>query len=118
MGFPVAMFTVLFALGRHPAGSPTGTNCSATPTRRSPRPRQWYTGEGERDYVKVGALARSAWDVMVRPMRWSVALLAAFGLATMLACDSSAPMVLAHRVARVRDGLLRPKSTVGIIVRG
>ncbi len=64
-----------------------------------------------------GAMARSAWDVMVRPMRWSVALLAAFGLATMLACDSSAPMVLAHHAARVRDELLRPKSTVGIIGR-
>ena len=51
-----------------------------------------------------GAVAQAAWDVMVRPMRWGVALLAAFGLATMLACDSAAPMVLARHAVRVRDG--------------
>jgi hypothetical protein len=64
-----------------------------------------------------GALAKAAWDVMVRPMRWSVALLAAFGLATMLACDSSAPIALARHAVRVRDGLLRPRSTPGAIGR-
>jgi hypothetical protein len=64
-----------------------------------------------------GALVRAAWDVMVRPLWWGVALLAAFGLATMLACDSSAPAVLAQRATRVRQGIVRPQGTAAVAVR-
>jgi hypothetical protein len=64
-----------------------------------------------------GALVRAAWDVMVRPLWWGVALLSAFGLATMLACDSSAPTVLAQRATRVRQGIVRPQGTAAVAVR-
>jgi hypothetical protein len=64
-----------------------------------------------------GAVARAAWDVMVRPVRWGVALLAAFGLAMMLACDSSAPAALAAHAAKARAAALHPRSTAGVVVR-
>ena len=65
-----------------------------------------------------GATARAAWDVMIRPMRWGVAGLAAFGLAVLLACDSSAPVTLAVHAGRVRDAVLqRPERTAGVVVR-
>ena len=47
-----------------------------------------------------GAVAQAAWGVMVRPLWWGVALLAAFGLAMMLACDSVAPAALAAQRCR------------------
>jgi len=52
MGLPVQMFTVLFALGRCPAGSPIGSRCR---TRRAPyrAPRQIYTGPTKRDFVPL-----------------------------------------------------------------
>ena len=54
MGFPVEMFTVLFAIPRMSAGWPTGRSCSADKDQKISRPRQWYTGADERDYVKLG----------------------------------------------------------------
>ena len=50
---------------------------------------------------------------MVRPMWWGVVLLAAFGLAVMLACDSGAPAAIAGpRCRRIRARqLLRPQRT-------
>ena len=36
MGYPTDYFTVLFALGRLPDGSPSGRKCSWTRTPRSP----------------------------------------------------------------------------------
>ena len=64
-----------------------------------------------------GAVARAAWDVMVRPMWWGVVLLAAFGLAMMLACDSGAPAALAERAAGPAPRALHPQRTVGVVVR-
>ena len=64
-----------------------------------------------------GAVAQAAWDVMVRPLRWGVLLLAAFGLAMMLACDSGSPQVLARHAARVRTAVLHPASKVGVLIR-
>ena len=52
MGFPVDMFTVLFAIPRTSAGWPTGRSCS-TRTRRSPGPASSTTGAGVRDYVPI-----------------------------------------------------------------
>ena len=54
IGFPVAMFTVLFAIPRTSGGWPTGRSCSATRTRRSAARASGTPGVGERDYVKVG----------------------------------------------------------------
>ena len=42
MGFPVEMFTVLFAIGRTPGWLATGTRCRQN--SRIARPRQRYTG--------------------------------------------------------------------------
>jgi hypothetical protein len=64
-----------------------------------------------------GATARAAWSVMIRPMWWAIVVLAIFGLATMLACDSAAPTALAERVVRLRRAALRPRSTAGVVVR-
>ena len=36
------------------AGWPTGRSCSSDKDQKISRPRQWYTGVGERDYVKLG----------------------------------------------------------------
>ncbi|GIT00601.1 MAG: hypothetical protein CM1200mP26_23130 [Acidimicrobiales bacterium] len=48
MGFPVEMFTVLFAIGRTPGWRAlTGTRCSPQNSRIA-RPRQRYTGPGDR----------------------------------------------------------------------
>ena len=42
---------------RHPAhgraGWPTGRSCSTDKDQKISRPRQWYTGPAERDYVKL-----------------------------------------------------------------
>ena len=52
MGFPMNMFTVLFAIGRMP-GWLAHWNESVEQGSRISRPRQVYTGPGERDYVPV-----------------------------------------------------------------
>jgi citrate synthase len=55
MGFPTRMFTVLFALGRLPGWIAQWREMMADPSTRIGRPRQVYTGPGERDYVPVDA---------------------------------------------------------------
>jgi hypothetical protein len=64
-----------------------------------------------------GALVAAAWRVMVRPLWWGVALLAGFGLALMLAADSSAPAALARRATVVRAAVLHPTTAAGVAVR-
>ncbi|MCP4225342.1 MAG: hypothetical protein GY773_18555, partial [Actinomycetia bacterium] len=53
MEFPMAMFTVLFAIGRMP-GWLAHWQESLEQNSKISRPRQIYTGPGARDYVPVG----------------------------------------------------------------
>ncbi|MBK8463556.1 MAG: citrate synthase [Nigerium sp.] len=53
MGFPVEMFTVLFALGRLPGWIAQWREMVNDPTNKIGRPRQIYVGETKRDYVPV-----------------------------------------------------------------
>jgi len=53
MGFPVNMFTVLFALGRLPGWIAQWREMISDPETKIGRPRQVYTGETERDYVAI-----------------------------------------------------------------
>ncbi|WP_084614633.1 citrate synthase [Nakamurella lactea] len=50
MGFPVRMFTVLFAIGRLPGWIAQWQEMINDPATKIGRPRQVYTGELERDY--------------------------------------------------------------------
>lgn len=54
MGFPVKMFTVLFALGRLPGWIAHWREMMNDPQNKIGRPRQLYTGSAERLYVPVG----------------------------------------------------------------
>ena len=54
MGFPTRMFTVLFALGRLPGWIAHWREMHDEPTKIG-RPRQIYTGYGERDYPALGS---------------------------------------------------------------
>jgi citrate synthase len=51
LGFPVRMFTVLFAIGRLPGWIAQWKEMMEDPNTRIGRPRQVYLGEVERDYV-------------------------------------------------------------------
>ena len=53
MGFPVEMFTVLFAIPRTAGWLAHWQELLNDPDQKISRPRQWYTGPGERDYVKM-----------------------------------------------------------------
>ncbi|WP_344423913.1 citrate synthase [Pseudonocardia ailaonensis] len=53
MGFPVKMFTVLFALGRLPGWIAHWREMMADPQNKIGRPRQLYIGATERDYVEL-----------------------------------------------------------------
>jgi citrate synthase len=54
MGFPIRMFTVLFALGRLPGWIAQWREMIADPTTKIGRPRQLYTGATERQFVEIG----------------------------------------------------------------
>ena len=54
MGFPVDMFTVLFAIPRMSGWLAHWDELLGDKDQKISRPRQWYTGVEERDYVKVG----------------------------------------------------------------
>ena len=54
MGFPTRMFTVLFALGRLPGWIAHWREMHQEPNKIG-RPRQIYTGYGERDYLTLGS---------------------------------------------------------------
>ncbi|MCI2265708.1 citrate synthase [Sediminivirga luteola] len=53
LGFPTKMFTVLFAIGRLPGWIAQWREMINDPETKIGRPRQIYTGSGERDYVTV-----------------------------------------------------------------
>ena len=55
MGFPVSMFTVLFALARTVGWIAQWKEMIEDPSQKIGRPRQLYTGAPQRDYVKIGA---------------------------------------------------------------
>ena len=54
MGFPVDMFTVLFAIPRMSGWLAHWIELLNDSDQKISRPRQWYTGQAERDYTKVG----------------------------------------------------------------
>jgi citrate synthase len=54
LGFPTAMFTVLFAIGRLPGWIAQWREMMTDPESRIGRPRQVYVGAGERPYVPLG----------------------------------------------------------------
>ncbi|AGL18691.1 citrate synthase [Actinoplanes sp. N902-109] len=53
LGFPTKMFTVLFALGRLPGWIAQWSEQNADPATKIGRPRQLYTGAGERQFVPI-----------------------------------------------------------------
>ncbi len=53
MGFPVEMFTVLFALARTVGWVAQWNEMIADPHQKIGRPRQLYTGPAERKYVPI-----------------------------------------------------------------
>ncbi|MBM3672336.1 MAG: citrate synthase [Actinobacteria bacterium] len=53
MGFPVDMFTVLFAMGRLPGWIAHWKEMMESPKTKIGRPRQIYTGPTERSYVPI-----------------------------------------------------------------
>ncbi|PWD52089.1 citrate (Si)-synthase [Serinibacter arcticus] len=55
MGFPTSMFTPLFAVGRMPGWIAQWREMMHDPTTKIARPRQVYTGPGERDFVSLDA---------------------------------------------------------------
>ena len=55
MGFPVSMFTVLFALARTVGWIAQWKEMIEDPSQKIGRPRQLYTGAPQRDYVKMGS---------------------------------------------------------------
>jgi citrate synthase len=55
MHFPVAMFPVLFAIGRTPGWLAQWEEMLLDPEHRIARPLQVYTGEGSRDYKPLNA---------------------------------------------------------------
>lgn len=54
IGFPMEMFTVLFALGRTAGWLSQLNEMTVDKTQRIGRPRQIYTGAAQRDYVSIG----------------------------------------------------------------
>ncbi len=55
MGFPVEMFTVLFAIPRTAGWLAHWTELLLDKDQKISRPRQWFTGGGVRDYVAIDA---------------------------------------------------------------
>jgi citrate synthase len=55
LGFPVAMFTVLFAIPRTVGWLSHWQELLGDKDQKISRPRQWYTGSGVRDYVPLAA---------------------------------------------------------------
>jgi citrate synthase len=53
MGFPTRMFTVLFAIGRLPGWIAHYREMIHDPATKIARPRQVYTGPGEREFVDI-----------------------------------------------------------------
>ncbi|NDH40343.1 MAG: citrate (Si)-synthase, partial [Gammaproteobacteria bacterium] len=60
MGFPVEMFTVLFAIPRTAGWLAHWQELLADGDQKISRPRQWYTGPNERDYIAMSGRALRA----------------------------------------------------------
>jgi citrate synthase len=60
MGFPVAMFTVLFAIPRTVGWLAHWQELLADKDQKISRPRQWYVGTDARDYVELDSRSISA----------------------------------------------------------
>lgn len=71
------------------------------------------------DSGEIGvAVAQAAWGSIIRPMWWSVAVVAAAGMAIVLACDPSGPKAMERLAARARAIVLgRPKRRLGVVIR-
>jgi citrate synthase len=54
MGFPLSMFTVLFAVARTVGWIAQWKEMIVDPEQKIGRPRQLYTGEKRREYKSVG----------------------------------------------------------------
>ncbi len=54
LGLPVAMFPVMFAIGRTSGWIAQWLEMVQDPDQKIARPRQIYTGERDRDYVRIG----------------------------------------------------------------
>jgi citrate synthase len=55
LGFPVDMFTVLFAIPRTVGWLSHMQELLADKDQKISRPRQWYTGSDERNYTAIAA---------------------------------------------------------------
>ncbi len=64
MGFPPEMFTVLFAIARTVGWLAQWQELVNDPEQKIARPRQIYTGYGEREFVPIGK--RTAASVSAR----------------------------------------------------
>jgi citrate synthase len=53
MGIPINMFTVMFAIGRLPGWIAHWLEMKSDPEQKLMRPRQIYTGEGDREFLTV-----------------------------------------------------------------
>ena len=60
LGFPVDMFTVLFAIGRMPGWIAHWKEMINSSDAKIGRPRQIYTGKRERKYVPINDRRRSS----------------------------------------------------------
>jgi citrate synthase len=67
MGFPVDMFTGLFAIGRMPGWLAQWEEGLLDPEQKIARPRQIYTGAGERPYVDMNDRKHSEHDLVEPP---------------------------------------------------
>ena len=72
MGFPVSMFTVLFALARTVGWIAQWEEMITDQTQRIGRPRQIYTGATERDYVPMSSAQVARKLTASRPERQNV----------------------------------------------
>ncbi|MFM8857139.1 MAG: citrate/2-methylcitrate synthase, partial [Actinomycetota bacterium] len=55
MGFPISMFTVLFAIPRTAGWLAHWQELLSDKDQKISRPRQWYTGADARDYTPLAA---------------------------------------------------------------
>jgi citrate synthase len=55
LGFPIEMFTALFAIARTAGWIAQWTEMIEDPIQRISRPRQLYTGASERSYISIEA---------------------------------------------------------------
>ena len=71
LGFPVAMFTVLFAIPRTAGWLAHWQELLADKDQKISRPRQWYTGAGVRDYLPIDSADEAPHTTRPRVLRES-----------------------------------------------